>query len=114
MALLNHSWPGNVRELQNVVRNAVILNEGEIIEPGMLSIAGGGMAVAAARKASTAKAGGDGPELKIHLGRPWDEIERDIVEASIRHCEGSIPRAAEMLQVSPSTIYRKKEGWQKQ
>ena len=34
VSLSQHGWPGNVRELQNVVRNAVILNDGEIIEAG--------------------------------------------------------------------------------
>ena len=38
-ALLNHPWPGNVRELQNVMRNAIVLNDGETIKARMLSVA---------------------------------------------------------------------------
>ncbi len=109
--LLQHTWPGNVRELQNVVRNAVILNDGSVIEAEMLSI--GTAIIPRTNNTPSAQpvAGMKGPELRVTLGRSYDEIEREIVEATITHCRGSIPRAAEMLKVSPSTIYRKREGW---
>jgi len=38
-------------------------------------------------------------------------IERDIIEAVISSCNGSIPKASQILQLSPSTIYRKREAW---
>jgi two-component system repressor protein LuxO len=31
----NYAWPGNVRQLLNVVRNVVVLNDGDIIQPFM-------------------------------------------------------------------------------
>src|SRR5690606_38452833 len=34
--LLSYDWPGNVRQLQNVLRNIVVLNEGETVEKAML------------------------------------------------------------------------------
>ncbi|ACI97614.1 sigma-54-dependent transcriptional regulator [Rhodospirillum centenum] len=34
--LRDYAWPGNVRQLHNVVRNVVVLNEGEEIQPFML------------------------------------------------------------------------------
>ncbi len=43
--------------------------------------------------------------------RPLAEMERIYIETVIAFCEGSIPRAAEVLEVSPSTIYRKKSQW---
>lgn len=36
--LLKYSWPGNVRQLLNVLHNAVILNDGELITADMLPI----------------------------------------------------------------------------
>lgn len=33
--LRNYAWPGNVRQLLNVVRNVVVLNDGDIIQPFM-------------------------------------------------------------------------------
>jgi two-component system repressor protein LuxO len=37
-ALLSHDWPGNVRELQNVIRKAVILNDGSELTADMLEL----------------------------------------------------------------------------
>lgn len=44
--------------------------------------------------------------------RPLAEVERIYIEMVIMLCEGNIPRAAALLQISPSTIYRKKAAWQ--
>ncbi|RYI86808.1 MAG: sigma-54-dependent Fis family transcriptional regulator, partial [Acetobacteraceae bacterium] len=35
-AILAYPWPGNVRQLQNVVRNVVVLHDGDRVEPAML------------------------------------------------------------------------------
>lgn len=43
--------------------------------------------------------------------RPLREIEREAIETAISYCQGSIPRAAKLLQVAPSTIYRKQAAW---
>ncbi len=48
------------------------------------------------------------PDFEI---KPLAEMERIYIETVIAFCEGSIPRAAEALEVSPSTIYRKKAQW---
>ena len=40
------------------------------------------------------------------------EIERLIIEAAVTRYKGSVPRAARHLDVSPSTLYRKREAWQ--
>lgn len=51
-------------------------------------------------------------EAQVELdGRPLWEIEREVVEKTIRQCSGSIPAAARRLGVSPSTLYRKREAW---
>jgi DNA-binding NtrC family response regulator len=45
------------------------------------------------------------------VGKPLAIVERDFIEATIAACDGSIPQAARLLDLSPSTIYRKREGW---
>ena len=40
------------------------------------------------------------------------QIEKQAIESTIIACGGSIPKAAKMLGVSPSTIYRKREAWE--
>ncbi|QFU23405.1 sigma-54 dependent transcriptional regulator [Shewanella eurypsychrophilus] len=37
--------------------------------------------------------------------------EKHTIEAAIEHCNGNVPKAATMLDISASTIYRKRQGW---
>lgn len=48
----------------------------------------------------------DGFEIK-----PLAEMERAYIEIVIAHCGGNISHAATLLDVSPSTLYRKKLQW---
>jgi DNA-binding NtrC family response regulator len=125
-ALLAHSWPGNVREMQNTIRNLVVLNEGPIVELGMLSTlqtrAPQPVRTASAipmispelqsrPAAVTGGAAGSWPAVTVALGQSYDALERQLIEATIDACGGSLPKTARVLQVSPSTLYRKKEIW---
>ncbi|WP_413466656.1 quorum-sensing sigma-54 dependent transcriptional regulator LuxO [Photobacterium sp.] len=124
VALLKaHSWPGNVRELQNVIRNIVVLNTGEevtlqMLPPPINSIAG-------AEIASPVNSSTDiqsrlielGENLHIEQSERWTVeplwmVEKRAIQAAIDVCNGNIPRAAGLLEVSPSTIYRKLQTWQ--
>ena len=49
--------------------------------------------------------------VALLVGTPMADVERELIEATIEHCDGSIPRAAKILALSPSTIYRKLEAW---
>ena len=120
--LLSHSWPGNVREMQNAIRNIVVLNEGATVEADMLSGLGPrapqpgratvGHAADVAPVARSVDPGmQDWPRLTLSLGQSYDHLERQIIEATIDACGGSLPKTARVLQVSPSTLYRKKEIW---
>ena len=40
-----------------------------------------------------------------------EEFERDYIEMVIHMCRGNISKAAEILDVSASTLYRKRAGW---
>ena len=93
--LLAHDWPGNVRELQNVLRQAVVFHHGAELTVSML---------AGLMPATTAPA----PQT---AGRGLRLVEREAIEEAISHCGGSVPKAARMLGVAPSTIYRKRRGW---
>lgn len=105
-ALLAHSWPGNVRELQNVLRRAIVFNSGTLIEAAMLDLPQAAMPdMDFSGMAATA------PKRPFAGARELWQIERDAIEDTIAACAGSVPRAAKMLGVSPSTIYRKRESW---
>ena len=38
-------------------------------------------------------------------------VEREAIESVISACDGSIPRAAAILEIAHSTIYRKRLSW---
>ena len=99
--LLAHDWPGNVRELQNVVRRAVVLGEGLEVTAGMLP------AEVGAIRASTAAAA-EPEALPIE---PFWITERRVIERAVEAFGGNTARAAAALELSPSTIYRKRERW---
>jgi two-component system repressor protein LuxO len=42
---------------------------------------------------------------------PLWQVERDAIEAAIASFDGNVPRAAAALEISPSTIYRKRQSW---
>ena len=52
-----------------------------------------------------------GPNDQPNPILPLHEMERRAIERAVQACSGNIPRAAALLQVSPSTIYRKKAQW---
>ena len=124
--LQKFSWPGNVRELQNVIRNIVVLNTGGVVQPDMLPfdtenlnkiitassetgpgnyvnrerVEGNGETVALAQKTNLSEA-----------IEPLSMVEKSYIERAIALCGNNIPKAAAMLDVSASTLYRKRQAW---
>ena len=52
-------------------------------------------------------------DLNALLGKTLAEIEQLVIEETIAMHGGSVPKAARVLDVSPSTLYRKRESWAK-
>jgi len=113
-ALTRYSWPGNVRELQNVLRNIVLLNDGPIVTAAMLSrldphpaqpLVGGGPGLETPRLASESS--------RNVAVKPLWQVEKRAIEEALASCGGNVPRAAAVLEVNPSTIYRRKAEWDK-
>jgi two-component system repressor protein LuxO len=109
---LRYEWPGNVRQLQNVIRNIVVLHNGdrvteEMLPPPLNNLPGNPVQPAVSTPVARAEAvrSGSGSLKPLWL------TEKEAIERAIEHCGGNIPRAAALLEVSPSTIYRKKQAW---
>jgi two-component system, NtrC family, response regulator AtoC len=86
-----HHWPGNVRELRNAVERAVLLCEGDTLEPqdfGMLSASG------ALSQAFRLPA----------RGLDFEKLERDLVVDALARTGGNQTRAAELLSMSRDQI----------
>ena len=115
-ALRRYPWPGNIRELQNALRNAVLFNQGRLVTEAMLNrldpnaaarpAAAPIAALSAARPANAADARA--------AVKPLWMIEKAAIEEAIALCNGNIPRAAALLEINPSTIYRRKAEWEQE
>ncbi|MEZ9072942.1 sigma-54-dependent Fis family transcriptional regulator [Vibrio splendidus] len=44
--------------------------------------------------------------------RPMWQIEREAIQHAINYCDGNVLNAAVLLELSPSTVYRKKQAWE--
>ncbi len=90
-ALLDHGWPGNIRELHNTIYNAVVMNAGDTVSAVMLQLQP--QAIDMIRDAAKPQ--------------PLWRVEQAAIDAAIDYCGGNIPHAARLLEVSPSTLYRR-------
>lgn len=110
---VGYEWPGNVRQLQNVLRNAVVLNHGKEITLNMLPPPLNDVGTNLAANSSVLNSG----EMDISVSpsdvMPLWVAEKQTIERAIEAFSGNIPKAANALEVSPSTIYRKIQGWNK-
>ena len=100
-------WPGNVRQLQNMIRRIVVLHDGLDVTAAMLP-----------EDAVDLDNSGKDQEIEYVEGNaglpgitPFREQERAIIEQAVAAFDGNIARAAAALELSPSTIYRKRQAW---
>lgn len=113
--LMSHSWPGNVRELQNVIQQAVVLHEGERLGADMLPArfaAAAAMTESSSSSRSASLPQGAASSSDADDIRPLWQVEREAIQRALAACDGSVPKAAAMLEVSPSTLYRKLQSWE--
>jgi two-component system response regulator HydG len=94
-AMLAYQWPGNVRELENALERAVILSPGPVIAASALPER------VTARRAEPLIT--DRPPATPTL----EAIERAYVTWVLQNEGGNKTRAAEVLGIDPSTLYRK-------
>ena len=90
--LLSHTWSGNIRELQNKIRRAVLMAKDMLIDHTDLNIA----------QAKPI----DIPEAPL-LPLKDEEQEKQSIIRALQSCGGVKTKAAEMLKVDSSTLYRK-------
>jgi two-component system response regulator HydG len=94
-ALAVYDWPGNVRELENALERAVVLTPGEEIELSALPE----RIVAPRQQPLVAERPTQNPTLEV--------IERAYIQWVLQAEGGNKSRAAEVLGIDPSTLYRK-------
>jgi two-component system response regulator HydG len=94
-AVLVHAWPGNVRELENALEHAAVLTRGETIDVGTLP------------ERVTRRQAIPLVSEQEHPTPTLDVIERAYITWVLQAEGGNKTRAAEVLGIDPSTLYRK-------
>lgn len=96
-------WPRNVRQLENLMRRIAVIYPGGEIEVSMLEAADFEDGPLAGR-AVTDRA------RRPAILPMWQQEQR-IIEDAITSFGGNVALAAQALELSPSTIYRKRQAW---
>jgi two-component system response regulator HydG len=94
-SLAHYDFPGNIRELEHMLEQAVALVQTGIITSDDL--------LPPAPSAPHGSAGIGGRALSDVV----DAAERSAIEGALRESEGSRERAADLLNISPTTLWRK-------
>jgi DNA-binding NtrC family response regulator len=93
-ALLQHEWPGNVRELENVISSAAITAGADFIDLGDLP-----QHIQKPRHSLPLT----GPDWRPV---PLDEVRRVHIERVLESCQGNRVKAAHMLGIGRTSLYR--------
>ncbi len=130
-ALLNYAWPGNIRELCNVVERSVILCASDKVQVADLGLpcvvatpahakeaeaedaAGGEPAPAISEPTETAivQSQADAQQPDVFQPISLAESEKRLITAVLSHVDGNRSKAAEILKIHRTTLYKKIEEY---
>jgi two-component system response regulator HydG len=95
-ALTRYPWPGNVRELENLIERLVVV--GNAPEVGLAELSAIAPAIVGGQERFSL------PRDRLAKLR---ELEEEYIAWVIEKCNGNRSRAAEVLGIDPSTLYRR-------
>jgi two-component system response regulator HydG len=100
--LMHYRWPGNVRELENALERAVVLTRTAMITPADMP-----EDISKAVRQNQELVSGD-RVLNIPIGKvPLKDIERLVMEETLKQSKGNKNVASKILGISTRTLYRR-------
>ena len=108
--LSSYAWPGNVRQLENMLRWMTTMLVGSDIDASIIE-------EAIAQFDDSPETAGTPVNLRAvepaadSAIKPLWLVEKEAIQNAIEASDGNINRAASLLEVAPSTIYRKMQAW---
>jgi two-component system repressor protein LuxO len=134
--LMAYDWPGNVRQLENMIRNTVVMNSQPWIEAEMFPTFPQSNKSSGTIQPAFSNQSSNQTSIQSSIQHLSDKtsyinaqniktdtfqssdieplwvIEKRYIEEAISACNDNVPKAAALLDVSPSTIYRKMKSWE--
>jgi DNA-binding NtrC family response regulator len=105
--LQQQSWPGNIRQLRQSIERAVLISP----EDSRLEVEHLQATAAMESPAPAATPAGSADGLPAVGSMTMDELERAMIEKSLRHHDGNLSRVAESLGLSRAALYRRLEKY---
>ncbi|HOK41399.1 MAG TPA: sigma-54 dependent transcriptional regulator [bacterium] len=100
--LYDYDWPGNVRELKNVIESMMIVAQGNVLTiddiPDEIK-----------KNSTIIKRVNDKKEIRA--GLTLNELEKQLIEETLKYTNGKKVEAAKMLGIGLRTLYRKIEEY---
>ncbi|WJG09651.1 sigma-54 dependent transcriptional regulator [Aliiglaciecola sp. LCG003] len=93
--LTNHDWPGNVRELRHAIHRAYIMSDPQ------------GSAVELPVSFASPFSIGTKSSSSISAGKTIEDVEKELITATLNEVQGNKTLAAEMLGISTKTLYNR-------
>jgi DNA-binding NtrC family response regulator len=103
LALLGqHAWPGNIRELRNVLERAALLSDELMLNAADIRAAIGTLS-------PVERDVGVAVEGVAHetFSQARDRFDRQLIETTLVQCGGKVIKAATILGLGRSTLYKK-------
>jgi two-component system response regulator HydG len=106
--MMRYDWPGNVRELEHSVERACALSSGPILHLGDLPTQLQQQGLDARRAAlDVGGEGGASADGEAPAVRTLSDLEREAILGAIRALNGDKLKAAKLLGIGKTTLYRK-------
>jgi two-component system, NtrC family, response regulator AlgB len=95
--LAAYGWPGNIRELRNALERAVVFTRVEVLEPEHF--------------ADNIRAGAAGSSGMIAGLRSLEDVEKEVIAATLDAVRYKISQAANILGISRKTLLEKRKKY---
>jgi two-component system response regulator AtoC len=96
--MMDYVWPGNVRELENLIERAIILCDGPIISPNLLT---------EKVQNTPSKSAASLLEGQLSVKKTVRAVEEELIRRALGETKGNRTQASKLLEISHRTLLYK-------
>lgn len=110
--LVDFNWPGNIRQLQNEIERIVLLSEGDVIDPQIVSNYISKFNQTSDPALSNSSTYESLSQSNQNLKEAMESLERSMILKTLDRCNGNKSEAARELGISRSSLIAKVQSYQ--